>query len=200
MKSTIAAFIVAGLMSTAGASAQVFTSLSTFQTAIGNDPGAYTETFTGGAGNSVLQNFSGGSPLMAYAVTAGGGTPSLYREGTFIGNNFSNATLTFTFTTSNVFAVGGNFFVSDINDAFVANASVTLNFSDGSTDTFTPSGVADFRGYVSSTAISSLVMTAPGAGRFNTVDNLIVSSIPTPGAAAMLGFAGLVAAGRRRRA
>jgi len=197
MKSTIAAFAVAGLMMAAGAQAQVFNNLGAFQTAIGNDAGSFTNTFTGGASTTSLQSFSGGSSLMAYAITgptAGG----VYRNNTFIGNNFDNSIFTITFTSNNVLAVGGNFFITDINDAFVANANVTLTYNDGTTDTFTPANAAAFSGYVSTLPITSLVMSAPGTSRFNTIDNLIVSSIPTPGAAAVLALAALVG-GRRRR-
>jgi len=199
MKSTIAAFAVAGLMMVAGAQAQVFNSLATFQAAIGNDAGAYTETFTGGAGGTSSQSFSGGTPLMGYTIT-GPAAGGVYREGTFIGNNNPNSIFTVTFTSGNVFAVGGNFFITNFSDAFVANASVTLTYNDGTTTTFTPTDANAFNGYVSALPITALVMSAPvGAGRFNTIDNLIVSSIPTPGAAAVLALAGLVA-GRRRRA
>lgn len=185
-------------MMVAGAQAQVYTSLATFQTAIGNDAGAYTETFTGNAGSTSSQSFSGGTPLMGYTIT-GPAAGGVYREGTFIGNNNSNSTFTITFTSGNVLAVGGNFFITDFNDAFVTNAAVTLTYNDGTTTTFTPADASAFSGYVSNLPITSLVMSAPGASRFNTIDNLIVSSVPTPGAAAVLALAGLVA-GRRRRA
>lgn len=198
MKSTIAAFAVAGLIMAAGAQAQVFNNLGAFQIAIGG-ANAFTNTFTGGASSSPFgsQSFSGGSPLMAYTITSPQ-TAGVYRNGTFIGNWNDNSSFTVTFTSNNVLAVGGNFFITDINDAFVANASVTLTYNDGTTDTFTPADAASFSGYVSTLPITSVVMSAPGTSRFNTIDNLIVSSIPTPGAAAMLALAALVG-GRRRR-
>jgi hypothetical protein len=122
---------------------------------------------------------------------------TVYRSGSIIGNNLPNETLTLTFGGTLPTALGGNFFVTNISDVLQA-VPVTLTLSDGTTTTYTPSTVAgSYRGFVSTVPIVSLVMAAPGASLYNSVDNLTVAAaIPEPGTYLMmaLGLAGIAAA------
>jgi PEP-CTERM motif len=168
--------------------------------------GAYTNAFTGAPNTQPSFSFSDGG--FAYTVSA----PEVllndatYLSGTFIGNLYSNATLTVTFTGGNPTAVGGEFFISDVNDRPVS-AEVTVTLSDGTTTTYTPNGPSDgFRGFISNVAITSLTMSAPGLGFYNTIDNLIVgtavAAVPEAGTWLMmgLGLAGLALVRRQQRA
>ncbi|HEY4086119.1 MAG TPA: hypothetical protein VGM43_09280 [Bryobacteraceae bacterium] len=92
------------------------------------------------------------------------------------GGNTSGAgdVLTLTFTSGNVNAIGGNFFLTD----FIGNVrggSFSLTMNDGTTKTFTDVGGDNFFGYISSSAITSLTFTPPGPfTSWATIDNLYV--------------------------
>ena len=109
-------------------------------------------------------------------------------------------TLAFTFSPG-VRAVAGNIFGTDYFFNIVPTI-VNVTLSDGTAyEGFTTSS-SDFIGFYSSTAnISSLSITVAdpaGVGAvYSTIDNLYLA-IPSPGAAALIGLAGL--ASRRRRA
>ncbi|MEY4826685.1 MAG: hypothetical protein RLZZ288_236 [Planctomycetota bacterium] len=114
------------------------------------------------------------------------------------GNPF--ITLAFTFSPG-VRAVAGNIFGTDYFFNIVPTI-VNVTLSDGTAyEGFTTSS-SDFIGFYSSTAnISSLSITVAdpaGVGAvYSTIDNLYLA-VPAPGAAALIGLAGLVS--RRRRA
>jgi hypothetical protein len=175
--------------------------------------GSFTNTFSTGDGLFAGPlTFTQGA--FSYRVSAAGGSTPLYitdtssPTGTWIGNAYSNQALTFTFLSGNVTAIGGNFFLTNSVDAFVS-AAVTITLSNGTAVTFTPSAITDFRGFTTSgAAITSLVLSAPGLSRFNSVDNFTVgiaaptSVVPEP-ATTLLFAGGLVMLGalshRRRR-
>jgi hypothetical protein len=96
-------------------------------------------------------------------------------------------------------AVAGNFFGTD--NSFNAMPSlVQVTLADGTSTILLASGPADFSGFFSTgAAISSLSVTAAGAGIvYPTVDNLYFAvPIPAPGAAALIALAAV--ATRRRR-
>lgn len=184
----LAAFSVVG-----AANAQVFSNQAAFLAAIGNDPGAFTNSF-----GSNASNWNGGTPNMAYSVGANNG---LYSDGDFIGTLFANTDLVITFTSGNVRAVGGNFWHSDIADNFISGVPVTLQYSDGTIDTYTPGSVTEFRGYVSNTFLTSVTIKGSGPAtpaRFASMDNVIVSSVPEPATMTALAL-GAAAMLRRRR-
>ncbi len=160
-------------------------------------PGSYTETFTGLSSPAPgPAPFSGGG--FAYAVSA---PNDLYANGDFLGTNLPNEALTVTFTSGNVTAVGGNFYITNISDAFQP-LLVKLTLSDGTTANFTPTSVSDsYRGFTSNVTVTSLVVSAPGASLYAGLDNLTVgvTVVPEPGTWLLMGFgvAGLLAARRR---
>lgn len=190
--------VLAALTALVGAAqAQIFNNAAAFQTAINNDPGQFNNSF-----GAATATWSGGSPTMAYTVSAPGS--SLYTDGDFLGVFNATANLVITFNSGNVRAVGGNFFHTNSVDAFIAGRAVTLTYSDGTVDTFAPTSITDFRGYVSNTILTSLTITAGGAAApaaFASMDNVITSTqaVPEPGSILALGL-GAVALMRRRKA
>lgn len=110
------------------------------------------------------------------------------------------ATLSFTFSPG-VRAVAGNIFGSDPNFNIVPTI-VNVTLSDGTSYEGFTTSASDFIGFYSTTAnIFSLSITvadpASSGAIFSTIDNLYLA-VPAPGAAALIGLAGL--ATRRRRA
>jgi hypothetical protein len=192
----LSAAALALLSTSAFAVTTVYTSPATFLAQVA--PGSYTETFTGLSSPPAGPfAFSGGS--FAYSVFA---PSNLYFSGDFIGTNLPNDALTLTFTSGNVKAVGANFYATNISDVFQA-VSLTLTLSDGTVQTFTPASVTNsYRGFVSTVAITSLVISAPGASLYAGLDNLTVgavAAVPEPASWALMGLGalGLLAARRR---
>lgn len=184
-----------GAVSLVGAAnAQVFNSLSSWQTAINNDPGAFFNNL-----NGTSATLTGGSPTITAAFSVS--TSSLYTSGSFYGAFTTAASVTINFT-GGVRAIGANWFHTNASDAFIANRPVTLTYSDGFVDTFTPASVNDFRGYVSNVVLTSVTISAgtstPSPSAFASVDNLRASTVPEPATMSALAL-GAAAMLRRRR-
>ena len=155
-----------------------------------------TETFNSYNGYyaSPLTGSVGG---INWSATATGGL--FCDSGYFSTNNPVTATFTFA---PGVMAVGANIFGTDSNFNIVA-ARITVTLADGSSYIASTSVPTDFVGFISNgAAISSLTMNAVGSGNvYVTADNMyfgVVGVVPAPGAAALIGLAGLVASRRRR--
>ena len=168
----------------AGSFAQstVYTSSSTFLTVV--SPGYYTETFNGLSSASSGSFSFGGFSYVASAPS------DIFFSGEFLGTSQIAESLTVTFTSGNVTALGANFFSTDISDAFQSH-SLTLSLSDGTVRTFTPISQADsFRGFASAVAINSLVISGTaGTSLYAGLDNLTVgavSPVPEPTTLALL--------------
>jgi hypothetical protein len=123
--------------------------------------------------------------------------------GLFVDDGYLSASnpvpLTFTFNPG-VRAVAGNIFGTDINSN-VVTCVVAVTLSNGVTYEGISSSPTDFVGFYSTSAdiASMTIATTPLATGdvFATIDNLYLA-VPAPGAAALIGLAGL--ATRRRRA
>jgi hypothetical protein len=127
-------------------------------------------------------------------------TSGLFVNGGVFSTN-SPETLTFNFSGAPLNGVGGNFFATDFSFNLVpALIFVTLN--DGTSYAGVITAASTFTGFYSNgAAITSVAVQAfNGASPvFPSVDNMkFASFVPAPGAAALLGLAGLVG-GRRRR-
>ena len=170
---------------------------------------------TGGAGlTSVTETFNGiangfyADPYtasigsvgsgMTWSASAAGGL--FVQSGLFSTNN--PADLTFTFSPG-IQAVAGNFFATDIAFGAVP-ALFRVTLSDGTGyEGFAESG-SDFTGFFSTsgaTITSLTVRVTPLQGEadlYPTVDNLYFG-IPAPGVLALLGVAGVLGFGMRRR-
>ena len=179
------------------ASTAVYPSASEFLGLL--SPGAYTESFDGQANPPAgAVTFSGSG--FSYSAF----TPSdIYLAGGFLGANQVGESLTLTFTSGNVYGVGANFYATDISDAF-QSVTVSLTLSDGTVESFTPTSIADaYRGFVSTTPISSIVIGGTQASSlYIGLDNLTVgavSAVPEPSQLALLmaGAAGLLVLRRR---
>ena len=197
---SLAALGVIAFTATNARAQSVYSNSANFLAAL--QPDYYTETFNQATGSAASYPYA--SNGFGYTVTTGTGL--VYQSGTFIGSNSPNTTVIFTFTTGNVNSVGGNFFNTNVNNAFVSSAvTLTVNFADGTdyTNTFTPASEAAFRGLSSSNPISSLVFSVPGANRYASIDNLTVgAAAPEPDVFVLLGVGALPLAAiavRRRR-
>lgn len=148
--------------------------------------GFYANGLTGNAGG------------IQWTATAPG---NLYAGLGFMSTNNAEALLTFNLSPS-VQGVGGNFFSTNASFAIIpATFGVTL--ADGSAYVGNTSSLADFVGFFSTgAAISSISLSvagnSPAATHFATVDNLYFA-VPAPGAAALIGLAGLIGGSRKRR-
>ena len=178
-----------GFATAAHAQTTQYTSQSSFLAAV--KPGYYNELFKGtnaAANTTVSVSFSGNG--FAYTVMAapiGTTTKQTYwaqRKG-LIGSVSPNDSVTITFTSNNVTALGGNFFLSDTSDAFTVNP-VTLTLDNGTTVSYTPSTLAaSYYGFTTSAPIQSITMAAyPKDLLYNSLQNLTVGSAAVGSAAA----------------
>ena len=191
----------------------VHTSLASFLAAVGANG---TDTYTGfsivGSTPSPINRSAG-----AYNYTASATTSSFFGAGTtanpWLSTNTATDAITFSAFSSTVRGIGGNFFGSNIAGAFLAG-DITLtatNASGSMVQTLINASTSTFLGFVSSSAITSLVVSSvqpTGAFLWPTVDNLILaearpgSVVPEPSTYALLGTGLLFIGGisRRRRA
>jgi hypothetical protein len=205
MKHTLtaaSALTVALLSSAASAATTVYTSSAEFLATVA--PGASFENFDAVAGDTLTDVASFGSGAFTYTVSAPLG---LYAGSGLLGTNDDLDVLTLSFTSRNVTALGGNFFATNDADDFQA-VTVTYMLDDGTTGTLQPQSVADaYRGFVSTSAIRSLVISAPTL-LYANVDNLTVGAavasvaapVPEPGSVALVLAAAGVFLLRRRTA
>ncbi len=190
--------VAAGAAFAGVSSATVFTSQASFVAQL--QAGFYLENFASVPSGSVIPapglSFTGNG----FSYTVDGTPGGLFNNPGVVSTNNATDMIFITFTGGSPTAVGGNFWATDINFNAIA-ATVTINTSDGQSRSFTASSASDFTGFTSNVAITSLTI-ATQAGpptAWPTLDNLYVGrAIPTPGAAALMGVAGLAGLRRRR--
>ena len=156
-----------------------------------------TETFNSYNG-FYLNGLTGNAGGIQWTASAPG---ELYAGSGYMSTNSAEALLTFNLSPS-VQGVGGNFFSTDASFNILP-AVIGVTLADGTSYVGFASSPADFIGFYSTGAsISSISVSVAGAlpagTNFATVDNLYFA-VPTPGAFALIGVAGLVGFSRKRR-
>jgi len=168
------------------------------------------ETFSSVYGNYIFDedfnDIADGFHASPFAHTTGpvdwsaSAANGLYVSGGEFSTN-SPELLSFSFSGAPVYGVGGNFFGTDFNFNVVP-ALLFISLSDGTTYAGVVSNPDTFTGFFSTgAAITGLTVQAVSgaANVFPTVDDMtFATTVPAPGALALLGLAGAVA-GRRRR-
>jgi hypothetical protein len=151
--------------------------------------------------NDVADGFYSGAitDTLGNVTWTASATNGLYVDTGWLSTNYSSEPLVFNFNPG-VRAVAGNIFGTDLNFN-VVTCVVSVTLANGFTYEGISSSMSDFVGFYSTSAdISTMtILTSPLATGevFATIDNLYLA-VPAPGAAALIGLAGLVA--RRRRA
>jgi len=127
----------------------------------------------------------------------------------WLSSNVAFDSIVFNFPSGTVYGVGGSFFPTNFNGAFVAG-DVVLQTNDLTTYTLSASAVSSFVGFVSTDPITSLSVTSvqPGGSvTWPTINDLVVAkqkstAVPETGSS-LLGFmlvvAGMGVAARRIR-
>ncbi|HCT44271.1 MAG TPA: hypothetical protein DF699_03585 [Phycisphaerales bacterium] len=137
----------------------------------------------------------------SFSYTVAAESTNLFNGAGFVSITDANDAIEVTFTGSAVNVIGGNFWATDVNFNPVAT-DITILLSDGTSTTFTTSGPTDFRGFTSSVAISTILISTADGASFASLDNFYVGVVPLPTAAwaglGLLGVMGGVRATRRR--
>ena len=172
----------AGLTGALPAAVTVYTAYSEFVSGLSS---LKTETFDAlplGFNSDAPINFTTGS--YSYWASSPRG---LYTVGSvadvWLSNNFALEPLLLSFSPSSVTAVGGNFFATDF-DGLAASGSVTVATDDGSVVTVFDTQKDSFVGFVSTSRILSLSVTAdnapPRAFMWPTANNLVFGEVAPP--------------------
>jgi len=196
---TCAAICTLSLAALASADIYVFDNAVSYQ-AFCNDMNVVTQTqnFSTFSG-SYVPGLSGGSGDYAWTATAA--------SGVFVDAS-SNArtqahsdTLVFTFSSPNVYSVGGNFFNLKA-DGTQKDGIMKIRLSDGTNFIRTVTNTTTFSGFVSDGLnITSVEISHAGSSAANSFvasGGFNIGAVPAPGAMALVGLAGFIA--RRRRA
>ncbi len=157
-------------------------------------PGSYLETF-----DSLPQFTPLNSPLsfskngFSYTASAPSADNQFFNTGT-VGDvwlsTFDHSTnIVFDFTSNNVTAVGGNFFLTDI-PGNVVPGMITVTLDNGTTFSVSDPSATSFVGFTTSSPIHSLTFIPPASGAneiFGTVNNFITGrSVPDSGSTLLL--------------
>lgn len=144
-------------------------------------------------------SLTGGSGDFAWNLSAPNG---VFLDASATARTQQNSdTLSLSFGSTNVFAIGGNFFKVDSSGATKAGI-MRIRLSDGTSFIRTVSSDTVFSGFASTGAnITSVEVSHAGnlgSQYFVATSGFSIGVVPAPGAAALVGLAGLLA--RRRRA
>lgn len=190
-----AAAFAAFLVPAASAAIITFNDSSIFAAfAASNGAAVATEGFDGVSGTA--PSYTGNLQGVQWLATADSG---VFAANGILSSASSPSALRFTLSPG-VQGVGGNFFATNAGQVFQPS-SIYMTLSNGKGFYGTISSPSQFTGFWSTGAsISSIsIELLPNLGGFASADSLSVAVVPGPGAVALLGAAGLLAGGRRRR-
>ena len=184
----------------------IYTNQAAFLAA--TQPGYYPETF-----NSLPQFTQLASPLNfssnGFSYNATAPTAGFFNLGpsgdTWLSTFHEFDPIIFNFTSNNVTAVGGFFFLTDLNGN-AAGGTVTVTLNNGKMFSITDASSTSFIGFTTGVPIQSLTVTPPSGGAtlvFATVNDFITGkAVPETGSSALLlglGMVGLLGVGRASR-
>jgi hypothetical protein len=155
----------------------------------------FDQTFESYSGNAAF--FTGGTG--DYAWKASSATGVLGQAGV-VQTVVATDTLKFDFSSGNVYGIGGLFHYVDAAGAYKSGL-MKIKLSDGTSFIRSISSQTTFSGFITTgSSIASLELSHIGSTgvTFSAAEALTIGYVPAPGAAALLGLAGL--ASRRRRA
>ena len=169
--------------------------------------GSYLETF-----DSLPQFTPLNSPLsfskngFSYTASAPSADNQFFNAGTtgdvWLSTFDHSTNIVFDFTSNNVTAVGGNFFITDIPGNVVAG-TITVTLDNGTTFSVSDPSASSFVGFTTSSPIHSLTFIPPPSGAtevFGTVNNFITGrSVPESGSTLPVIGIGLAGIGLLRR-
>jgi hypothetical protein len=203
--------VCGGMASSANAAITLFTNQAEFEAALTS---SYLNDFTGAGELQVNYTASDPGTGFSYQATQSGAGPN--PENTYQVNNllqtfFSSHNLLFTSTSNNYNAIGGNFFITNVDGNFISQAltvTVTNGIDTLTTPSFTPTNATtgSFRGFISTSPITTLTINNATIQRYASADNLrvgstLVAAAPEPGTFALLAlgtFAGGIVCRRRK--
>ncbi len=197
---TIAGFVIAATLTSVSSGALIVVSdHSLFSSIVSSAGGSELGVTFGRYTGYYDSGLNGGSGDAAWTATAVGG---LRAGGGMISTNVVSASLTMNFASSNVFAIGGEFFATNF-DFDTVNGAMKVEV-DGLGYVFNTHALSNgFVGFVNTSGeMHTITISLFGSGsgsRFATTDGMVVGAIPAPGALAVVAIGSLVA-GRRRRA
>lgn len=195
---TCAAICSLSLAALASADVYVFDNAVTFGV-FSNASGLVSQEQDFNGLSGTYPSVTGGSGDFAWTASAPSG---LFVSGTSVARTVATQdTLTFSFSSTNVFAVGGSFFNVDAAGN-QQNSVMKIKLSDGTSFIRVVSNTTTFSGFVSDGVnITSLEVSRAGNLAPNTYvasSGFVMGVVPAPGALALIGLAGTLS--RRRRA
>lgn len=186
---------VAAVSSAASAQVTAVSSRATFDLIVSTLPGSsvLAESFVDHA-NLMSDSISGGVGDSAWIASASGG---VVVSNSVLSTQLTNASLTFSFASSNVFAIGGNFFSQSEQNQQVGGM---FRISTGDALHVFYAAPGSFAGFVSTGgAIQSVTITSlspSSSGLRAAAESIVVGVVPAPGGLAVVGLASF---GWRRR-
>lgn len=157
--------------------ATIYNDQATFHSNIA--PGFYLQNFNFNplmGGSVASQNYSGNG--FSYTISASDGSDLYISLNGWLATYDSNRALVVNFTSGNIYAVGANFFHTNLFDNILWNTALTIELSDGTIETIASTTGTDYRGFVASVPITSMRVWAPGVMIFSSMDNLTVGGLP----------------------
>ena len=189
--------VVALAVVASGASAEILvaSSQSVFDALVADLGGSVSAQSFAGYNGFYASGVGGGSGDASWTASANGG---LYADAGIFSTNNPDAALTFSFSSPNVFALGGSFFNTNID--FTTGPGLVKVVAGGvsfilSSSPSSSAGFVSTSGAISS--ISILPFGGAASGTYASTTSLSIGVVPAPGAVALLGMVAL--AGRRRR-